>query len=80
MTRVAPPSPSRGQHQGPRRGGRWSWVPANTVTRIVVISVLIGAAVAAVYFPLASQHDQSASQPEPSAVGAKRPVSAATGN
>ena len=71
MARVAPPSPSRGQHQGPRRGGRWSWVPANTVTRIVVISVLIGAAVAAVYLPLASQPDRSASQPEPSAVGAK---------
>ena len=64
MTRVAPPSPSRGQHQGSRRGGRRSWFPGKTVTGIVLVSVLICAAVAAVYM-------QSASQPERSAVSVK---------
>ena len=71
MARVAPPSPSRRQHQGPRRGGRWSWFPANSAARIVVIGVLIGAAVAAVYLPSASQPERSASQPERPAVNVK---------
>ena len=71
MARVAPPSPSRGQHEGPRGGGRWSWFPAKTVTRIVLVSVLIGAAVAAVYLWSASQPGRSASQPGRSAVAVK---------
>src|SRR5207248_8154712 len=60
MARVAPPSSSRDQHQGPRHGGRWSWFPAKTVTRIVLVGVLISAAVAAVYLWPASQPQRPA--------------------
>jgi beta-glucanase (GH16 family) len=69
MTRVAPPSPARGQHQGPRRGGRRSWFPGKTVTGIVLVSVLICAAVVAVYLQSAHQPGRSAVNFKPTGVG-----------
>jgi beta-glucanase (GH16 family) len=71
MARAAPPRPSKGQHQEPRRGGRWSWLPAKTVTRIVLVGVLISAAVAAVYLWSARQPERPASQPQRAAVSVK---------
>jgi beta-glucanase (GH16 family) len=68
MARVAPPSPSRDQHQGPRHGRRWSWFPAKTATRIVLVSVLISAAVAAAYLWSASQPQRPAVSVKPTGV------------
>jgi beta-glucanase (GH16 family) len=68
MARMTPPSRSQGQHQGPRRGGRWSWFPSKTVTRIIVLSVLIGAAVAAVYLRSASHPERTAFPVQPTGV------------
>src|SRR6476661_10863818 len=68
MARVAPPSPSRDQHQGPRHGRRWSWFPAKTATRIVLVGVLISAAVAAAYLWSASQPQRPAVSVKPTGV------------